>query len=35
MNLADVTSYLLLFARRMNIDVEKAIQEKWFKYLHE
>ncbi|MFA6017903.1 MAG: pyrophosphatase [Patescibacteria group bacterium] len=33
--IADVTSYLLLFAERIDIDVEKAIQEKWFTYLHE
>lgn len=33
--LADVISYLLLFAGRIDIDVEKAIQKKWFTYLHE
>jgi len=31
--MADVISFLLLFARQMNIDVEDAIQRKWLHYL--
>lgn len=32
---ADVVAMTLLFARAQNIDVEKAIQKKWLKYLPE
>lgn len=30
---ADVFSYILLFAQEMEIDIEKTMTEKWFKYL--
>ncbi len=30
---ADVIALTLLFARHQNIDVERALQDKWFKYL--
>jgi NTP pyrophosphatase (non-canonical NTP hydrolase) len=31
--MADVLSFLLLFAREMNIDVEDALHNKWLHYL--
>ena len=31
--MADVLSFLLLFAREMNIDVEDALHQKWLHYL--
>lgn len=31
--IADVLAMTLLFAKHKNIDVEKAIQDKWFQYL--
>ena len=31
--IADVFCYTLLFAKRLNIDVEKAVKDKWFAYL--
>ncbi len=32
---ADVIAMTLLFAQGQNMDVEKALREKWFKYLEE
>ncbi len=31
--IADVFAYTLLFAKRMNIDIEDAITKKWFVFL--
>jgi len=31
--IADVFSYVLLFAHEVNIDIEAAVKEKWFSYL--
>lgn len=31
--IADVIAMTLLFAKHKNIDVERAIKEKWFQYL--
>ncbi len=31
--IADVIAMTLLFARQRGVDVQKAIEEKWFKYL--
>lgn len=31
--IADVIAMTLLFAKHKGIDVEKALEEKWFKYL--
>lgn len=33
--LADVYAYVLLLARELNIDPDKAVEEKWFKYLED
>ena len=32
--IADVIAMTLLFAESQNIDIEKAIEDKWFKYLN-
>lgn len=31
--LADIFAHILLFAQYNNIDVEKSLEQKWFKYL--
>lgn len=31
--IADVLAMTLLFSKKMNIDIEKALDKKWFKYL--
>ncbi len=31
--IADVFSYVLIFAERSGIDIEEAVTKKWFKYL--
>jgi len=31
--IADVFAYLLIFADQESIDLEKALEKKWFKYL--
>jgi len=31
--LADVFSYVLILAKRHDIDLEKAVEDKWFQYL--
>lgn len=31
--IADVIAITLLFARHRGVDIQKAIEEKWFKYL--
>jgi NTP pyrophosphatase (non-canonical NTP hydrolase) len=31
--IADVFSYVLMFAKRSGIDIEEAVANKWFKYL--
>lgn len=30
---ADVFGFLVLFAQQQNIDIEKALEKKWFKHL--